>query len=141
MKSRPLKPALHTFRKIAPVVAGCFAIMLTGCSQSPNPAAATAWHSRVSSISGTSATAVRQAASKPLDLQVTRKMMDQLLQPNEITDVHQQLLQPLPLLNLRANHDESRIKFRGEVHYDETQENYLQAIDGGRLDIEIKFNG
>jgi len=141
MKSRPVKSALHTFRKITPVLVGCFVIVLASCSQSPDPAAATAWHSRLPSTSGTSATAEPQRAARPLDLQVTRKMMDQLVQPDEITDDHKQLLQPLPLLNLRANHNESRIKLKGEVYYDETQENYLQAIDGGRLDIEIKFNG
>ena len=46
-----------------------------------------------------------------------------------------------PKLKLDKPRVEPTLKFGGELYYDEKGDEYLQSIEGGRLDIEIKFEG
>ena len=77
---------------------------------------------------------------QPLDLQVSDDMMQRLVgQPDPENMQH--FMSDKPILKLDKSREEPSLKFSGELYYDDESDEYLQSIEGGRLDIEIKFEG
>ena len=77
--------------------------------------------------------------TKQLDLSITPEMIDKLVGQQANGDFNSNVENNITILNLDYKKIESRIKVDGEVFYDTTQGDYLDAIDGGRVKIEIKF--
>ena len=128
---------------LSPLKTGFTVALLTTVLAACEPATETVARASVtdkSTLLPVSQASGRQQAQL-LDLQVTRDMMDQVVEQEAASDDNDAMVLPQPFLDLRQPDNPSRIKLKGEVYYDDTQENYLQAIDGGKLDIEIKFNG
>lgn len=75
----------------------------------------------------------------PLELGVTDHLMEEVMAPNPEKIPPQAASNTQPL-NLNAAPSESRVKLKGQVFLDDNwQQDYRQAIDGGRVDIEVKF--
>ena len=124
------------FRKI--FVTSSLVILLAACVAEPDQHSAVATAGPVQTVVEPSV----KSASPALNLQITREMMDQLVaeetaaMPAEQDGVHRE-----KTLDLQYKKAEPRVKLTGEVYYDEQATDYLEGIDGGRIDVEIKFNG
>jgi hypothetical protein len=67
-------------------------------------------------------------------------MLDQLVTDDGIEVDSDRLLASVNQLELRQRKQEPRISLNGRLFYDAKQENYIDAIDGGKIDIQIRFN-
>ena len=77
---------------------------------------------------------------EPLDLRLTPEMMEKLEGMNEQDMSSEEPVKESNMLDLKETTTESRIKLKGEIYFDETSEEYIKSIEGGKLDVEIKFN-
>ncbi len=79
-----------------------------------------------------------QSSDQPtLNLKVTEQMMDQVLDENQNMDLPENA--DAPSLNLEKKKSESRVNVKGEVYFDETQQDYMNAVEGGKIDVELRF--
>lgn len=83
---------------------------------------------------------------KPLDLDVTDEMVIQHEKTSQDingwkknTPTNASLPETESLLDLKQKSDEKRVKLKGEVFYDGNNQDYIEAIEGGKVDVEIKF--
>lgn len=83
--------------------------------------------------------AVDQPA-RPLNLELSRDMLDQLVAEDSAEVTSDRLLASTSELNLKRYKEESRVSLNGRLFYDASQGNYIDAIDGGKIDIQIRFN-
>ena len=80
---------------------------------------------------------IRPDDQPPLDLKVTEQMMEQVLEENQNVDLPENT--DSPSLNLEKKKSESRVNVKGEVYFDETQQDYMNAVEGGKIDVELRF--
>ena len=107
-----------------------------GGSRAPEPSEQA--HGKDGAVTTPSVNDSIQSSDQPtLNLKVTEQMMNQVLEENQNMDLPENA--DAPSLNLEKKKSESRVNVKGEVYFDETQQDYMNAVEGGKIDVELRF--
>jgi len=76
-----------------------------------------------------------QQKQKPIDLTISTEMVESLNKREK------DFLAPvvIPSTSFKSTKQESKLNLSGKVHIDDEEEDYIDAIDGGEVNVEIKF--
>lgn len=78
--------------------------------------------------------------AKPLDLTVTSEMLEKYVSQDPEMEWVANSKDRLFDTQARSSEPESPVKVRGELFYDEARGNNLDAINGGAIQLEFRFN-
>ena len=117
------------FSPVLPVLAVALGALLTACDNTTNN------HVTVEE----SRSIKTESRDQPLDLTVTQGMLNSLESDQALTNQEENKMNDQLIINLEKKKSKPVVGVSGEVFYDETSEDYLQAIDGGRINVELKF--
>jgi hypothetical protein len=79
---------------------------------------------------------VKSVKSEKLNLEVTHKMMDEALAVTTVSEVGVEMT---PALKLHKSKEKQRVQLKGEVLMDDAEEDYIEAVKGVVLEVEVRF--
>lgn len=106
-------------------------VLLTACDSQTDSSIAVS-----DNVNNTEAVITNQ---KPLDLKLTPEMINRLPNLQSPAKAGEVTTETVVIIDPDKIKKKSTMGLSGEVFYDETSEDYLEAIDGGKINVEIKF--